>query len=131
MGAGGGWGGSSSETGRQAGRLSSGFRGQLARSSLLGSHRRGFLYAHLLQTAPPLLYISGSRVYLFPSPPPGSMRLPRPFPRRSQVQKIQKHPKKRLRSAGIKCFFLSACARVRKRPVVIRGDTERRGLSGG
>lgn len=54
---------------RQTGRLSSGVRGQLAHSSLLGSHRGGFLYAHLLQTAPPLLCTSGSLVYLLPPPP--------------------------------------------------------------
>lgn len=44
---------------------------------------------------------------------------------------FKKRPKKQLYSAEIKCSFLSARARVRKRPLVIRGDTERRGLSGG
>lgn len=62
----------------QTGRLSSGVRGQLAHSSLLGSHRGGFLYAHLLQTAPPLLCTSGSLVYLLP-PPLGSVQLPHHF----------------------------------------------------
>lgn len=57
---------------RQTGGLSSGIRGQLAHSSRLGSHRGGFLYAHLLQTPPPLLWSSGSLVYL--SHPPTGKR---------------------------------------------------------
>lgn len=87
---------------RQAGRLSFGFRGQLVPSSLLGSHRGGFLYAHLLQTPPPLLCSSGSSVYLL-APPPGSVLLPDPFHGARKVQKLQARPRCCL-SAQITCF---------------------------
>lgn len=102
---------------RQAGRLSSGFRGQLTRSSLLGSHRRGFLYAHLLQTPPPLLCISGSPVYL-PASPTRKRAAARLFPYRSQSSKASG-------TFAVLCFstdkvLFGACARVWKRLAVMR-----------